>query len=117
MAIQEETNVFSFHFFFNFLSLYSMISHMFIIHRLFQVILQLCQNKENDREQCSEYLPNESSGWKEYGAVRVRITEPTSGIVTLRKVTRTKIEASYSDKTQEVMNCSESYAFLKSHEL
>uniref|UniRef100_A0A0R3RV89 Protein-tyrosine phosphatase n=1 Tax=Elaeophora elaphi TaxID=1147741 RepID=A0A0R3RV89_9BILA len=76
MAIQEETNV----------------------------ILQLCQNKENDREQCSEYLPNESTGWKEYGAVRVRITEPTSGIVTLRKVTRTKIEASYSDKTHEVMH-------------
>ncbi|CAG9532737.1 unnamed protein product, partial [Cercopithifilaria johnstoni] len=74
MAIQEETNV----------------------------ILQLCQNKEDEHEQCSEYLPNESTGWKEYGAVRVRITEPTSGIVTLRKVTRTKIEASYSNKTQEV---------------
>ncbi|KAL3994738.1 Protein-tyrosine phosphatase family protein [Acanthocheilonema viteae] len=68
------------------------------------VILQLCQNKENDREQCSEYFPNESIGWKEYGAVRVRITEPTSGIVTLKKVTRTKIEASYSDKKQEVMH-------------
>ncbi|EJW85393.1 protein-tyrosine phosphatase containing protein [Wuchereria bancrofti] len=76
MAIQEETNV----------------------------ILQLCQQKENDREQCSDYLPNETAGWKEYGAVRVRITEPTSGIVTLKKVTRTKIEASYSDKIQEVVH-------------
>ncbi|KAK6104059.1 Protein-tyrosine phosphatase family protein [Brugia pahangi] len=76
MAIQEETNV----------------------------ILQLCQQKENDREQCSNYLPNETAGWKEYGAVRVRITEPTSGIVTLKKVTRTKIEASYSDKIQEVVH-------------
>ncbi|VDO31703.1 unnamed protein product [Brugia timori] len=76
MAIQEETNV----------------------------ILQLCQQKENDREQCSDYLPNETAGWKEYGAVRVRITEPTSGIVTLKKVTRTKIEASYSDKIQKVVH-------------
>uniref|UniRef100_A0A1I7VXC3 Protein-tyrosine phosphatase n=1 Tax=Loa loa TaxID=7209 RepID=A0A1I7VXC3_LOALO len=71
---------------------------------MFQVILQLCQHKENDREQCSEYLPNETTGWKEYGAVRVRITEPTSGVVTLKKVARTKIEASYSDKTQELVH-------------
>uniref|UniRef100_A0A915PH41 Uncharacterized protein n=1 Tax=Setaria digitata TaxID=48799 RepID=A0A915PH41_9BILA len=76
MAVQEETNV----------------------------ILQLCQCRENDNEQCSEYLPSERTGWKEYGAVRVRITEPTAAVVTLRKVTRTKIEASYSDKTQEVMH-------------
>lgn len=69
---------------------------------MLQVILQLCQYVENDREQCAEYFPSSGTDWKEYGAVRVRITEPTSAIVTLKKVARTKIEASYDDKTREV---------------
>ncbi|VDM47950.1 unnamed protein product [Toxocara canis] len=73
-----------------------------IIQEEAKVVLQLCQPTENGREQSAEYFPMESSA-KDYGAVHIKVLEKPANAIGLKKVTRTKIQASYGGKTHEVV--------------
>lgn len=70
---------------------------------LFKVVLQLCQSIENGKEQSAEYFPTDAKS-KGYGAVNVKILEKPSNVIGLKKVTRTKIQATYGSVTHEVCN-------------
>uniref|UniRef100_A0A915AQE0 Protein-tyrosine-phosphatase n=1 Tax=Parascaris univalens TaxID=6257 RepID=A0A915AQE0_PARUN len=73
-----------------------------VIQEESKVILQLCQMRENGKEQSAEYFPKNSTT-KSYGAVHVHVKEKPTNAVGLKNVTRSKIQATYEGKTQEVM--------------
>lgn len=73
------------------------------IIRELQVIVQLCQWIEDGKTQCTEYFPKQEDEWKDYGAIRVKVTEKTAAMSQLRKVYRTKIRAVYKDRKHEVL--------------
>ncbi|VDM49486.1 unnamed protein product [Toxocara canis] len=75
-----------------------------IIQEQSKVILQLCQSIENGKQQSAEYFPTESPLTKDYGAVRIKVMEKPNTVVGLKKVIRTKIQATYSGTTHEVLH-------------
>uniref|UniRef100_A0A9J2PW32 Protein-tyrosine-phosphatase n=1 Tax=Ascaris lumbricoides TaxID=6252 RepID=A0A9J2PW32_ASCLU len=74
-----------------------------IIQEQSKVVLQLCQSIENGKEQSAEYFPTDAKS-KGYGAVNVKILEKPSNVIGLKKVTRTKIQATYGSVTHEVIH-------------
>uniref|UniRef100_A0A915ARR5 Protein-tyrosine-phosphatase n=2 Tax=Parascaris univalens TaxID=6257 RepID=A0A915ARR5_PARUN len=74
-----------------------------VIQEESKVILQLCQMRENGKEQSAEYFPKNSTT-KSYGAVHVHVKEKPTNAVGLKNVTRSKIQATYEGKTQEVLH-------------
>uniref|UniRef100_A0A0M3IJZ2 Tyrosine-protein phosphatase domain-containing protein n=2 Tax=Ascaris lumbricoides TaxID=6252 RepID=A0A0M3IJZ2_ASCLU len=74
-----------------------------IIQEESKVVLQLCQMRENGKEQSAEYFPKNSTT-KNYGAVLVKVKEKPTHAIGLKSVTRSKIQATYEGKTQEVLH-------------
>lgn len=58
--------------------------------------------RENGKEQSAEYFPKNSTT-KNYGAVLVKVKEKPTHAIGLKSVTRSKIQATYEGKTQEVI--------------
>nr|CAD2194398.1 unnamed protein product [Meloidogyne enterolobii] len=66
------------------------------------VIVQLCENQEEGREKCADYLPTEPS---EFGNVSVSVKEPSHVTVANPSVHRTVLEASLpNSRTVEVVH-------------
>jgi protein tyrosine phosphatase len=63
-----------------------------VLEQKAQVIVQLCQNEEDGRTKCSDYLPN--SGTKTFGNVTVRCIENTKARIENPTVRKTVVEVS-----------------------
>jgi len=69
---------------------------------LFKVIVQLCQNQEEGREKCADYIPAEPTL---YGNATVSVKESTHATVANPSVHRTVLEASLqSGRSVEVVH-------------
>ncbi|CAD5220356.1 unnamed protein product [Bursaphelenchus okinawaensis] len=67
-----------------------------------KVILQLCQNIEDGKEKCSEYMADGKSDWVTYGCVQVKQIDSQKNVAGTKKVNRTKVEVKFEDKTHSV---------------
>jgi len=62
-----------------------------------KVVLQLCQNVEEGKEKCCEYLPKTTS-WTTFGPVQVKILKSGVNVPGTKKVTKTTIQCKFEDK-------------------
>ncbi|KAF7638801.1 hypothetical protein Mgra_00001884 [Meloidogyne graminicola] len=67
---------------------------MMVVEQNCGVIVQLCENQEEGREKCADYLPTEPA---QFGDVTVTIKEPSHVTVANPSVRRTLLEASLSN--------------------
>uniref|UniRef100_A0A1I7S3R8 Protein-tyrosine phosphatase n=2 Tax=Bursaphelenchus xylophilus TaxID=6326 RepID=A0A1I7S3R8_BURXY len=63
-----------------------------------RVILQLCQNTEDGKEKCSEYMTGGKLDWVTYGPVQVKQVDYQKNVAGTKKVNRTKIQVKFNDK-------------------
>jgi len=67
-----------------------------IVEQKCNVIVQLCQNQEDGKEKCYDYIPKKQ---RNYGSVNVRIKEEPQKIITLPSVRKTVVEATFKGST------------------
>lgn len=70
-----------------------------IVEQKCNVIVQLCQNQEDGKEKCYDYIPKKQ---RNFGSVNVRIKEEPMKITALPSVRRTVVEATFKGSTVQV---------------